>query len=273
MRVELLGVRGSTPTPGASFVRFGGETSCVALCHDGDADPSLVLDAGTGLRQLSGRLAAPAYRGAIALSHLHWDHLQGLAFFAKGDHPQAQVEVLVPAQLGRSGRELLALVMRPPGFPIGPDGLLGSWRFRALEPGPCSVGGFELLAFDVAHKGGRTFGYRVRDGSGSLAYLPDHTAGARPGWLAQVLAGVDVLVHDAQFLAAESATARAYGHSTVEQAVELAEEAGVGRLVLFHHSPTRTDEQLDRIEESLRGLPRALVARDGMVLQLGGGLR
>ncbi len=271
MRVELLGVRGSTPTPGASYVRFGGETSCVALRHDGEPDPSLVLDAGTGLRQLSARLTGPAYRGAIALSHLHWDHLQGLAFFAKGDHPEADVDLLVPAQLGRSGIDLLSLVMRPPGFPIGPDGLLGSWRFRAVEPGPCTAGGFEVLAFDVAHKGGRTFGYRVADASGSLAYLPDHTAHERPPWLAEVLAGVDVLVHDAQFLPAETATARAYGHSTVEEALELAQEAGAGRLVLFHHSPTRTDDQLDRIEESLHGIPEAVVARDGMVLELGGG--
>lgn len=271
MRVSFLGVRGSTPAPGADFVRFGGNTPCVALSHDGAADPSLVLDAGTGLRKLGDDLVAPAFRGTIVLSHLHWDHVQGVPFFAKGDRPDAAVDLLLPAQLGLSGRDLFALAMSPPGFPIGPEGLQGDWSFREIDAGPHRVGRFGLVACEVDHKGGRTFGYRVDDGSGSLAYVPDHDASVRPGAAAGWVEGVDVLIHDAQFLDAEAGTARAYGHSTVEEALRLAEQAGVGRLVLFHHAPARTDVELDLIEESVRAREDVVVAREGMVLQIGGG--
>lgn len=270
MRVTFLGVRGSVPTPGAEFVRFGGETSCVALAHDGDAAPSLVLDAGTGLRQLGALLRGPAFRGAIVLSHLHWDHLQGVPFFVKGDHPDADVDVLLPAQLGLTGPDLFGRVMSPPGFPIGPEGLRGTWRFEAIEPGPRSVCGFDLEAFEVEHKGGRTYGYRVTDRSGSLAYVPDHAAAGPPS-VTRALRDVDVLVHDAQFLPAEARLAEAYGHSVIDDARNLATAAGVGRLVLFHHSPTRTADQLDVIERSLDGTPDTMVARQGMTLQIGEG--
>ncbi|HEV2798476.1 MAG TPA: hypothetical protein VGV65_12735, partial [Nocardioides sp.] len=108
MRVQLLGVRGSTPAPGADFVRYGGHTSCVAITEEGGDRPTLVLDAGTGLRSLTAILGGAALEGSIVLSHLHWDHVQGLPFFAAGDRDDARVDLYVPAQDGRSGRDLLA---------------------------------------------------------------------------------------------------------------------------------------------------------------------
>jgi phosphoribosyl 1,2-cyclic phosphodiesterase len=102
---------------------------------DGHTDASLVLDAGTGLRSLTARLSVPSFRGAILLSHLHWDHVQGLPFFAVGDRPTSEVDVYLPAQLGESGRELLSRMMSPPLFPIEPGGLNGTWTFTALECG------------------------------------------------------------------------------------------------------------------------------------------
>src|SRR5438477_9832410 len=108
VKLVLLGVRGSTPAPGAAFVKYGGHTSCVAIVPDGGTDPTLVLDAGTGLRELTARLSGPAYRGAIALSHLHWDHLQGLPFFSAGDRHASVVDLYLPAQNGETGRQLLA---------------------------------------------------------------------------------------------------------------------------------------------------------------------
>ena len=110
----MLGVRGSTPAPGADFVRYGGHTSCLAITAEGGDRPTLVLDAGTGLRSLTTQLGGAAFDGSIVLSHLHWDHMQGLPFFAAGDRDAARVDLYVPAQDGRSGRDLLAHSFSPP---------------------------------------------------------------------------------------------------------------------------------------------------------------
>ena len=109
----MLGVRGSTAAPGGEFVRYGGHTSCVAVIPEGSDRPTLVLDAGTGLRDLTSRLDGAAFTGSILLSHLHWDHVQGIPFFVAGDRPDAVVALYVPAQNGRSGRDLLATSMAP----------------------------------------------------------------------------------------------------------------------------------------------------------------
>ncbi|MDQ3218226.1 MAG: hypothetical protein M3Q18_10330, partial [Actinomycetota bacterium] len=97
MRIVLCGVRGSTPSPGPQFVRYGGNTSCVALSHSSEA-PTLVLDGGTGLQQLAPRLNGSAFRGTILLTHLHWDHTHGLPFFSSGDRDDASVSLVMPAQ-------------------------------------------------------------------------------------------------------------------------------------------------------------------------------
>jgi phosphoribosyl 1,2-cyclic phosphodiesterase len=269
VRLKLLGVRGSTPTPGADFVRYGGHTSCVAVIPDGAHDPTLVLDAGTGLRMLTGQLAAPAFQGSILLSHMHWDHLQGIPFFSAGDRHASVVDLYLPAQRGETGRQLLTRMMSPPLFPIEPGGLNGEWTFNTLEPGITEIGGFTVRAAELAHKGGRTFGYRVEDAAGSMAYLPDHgpvqgcSADAR-----DMIAGVDVMLHDAQFLESERAIADEYGHATIDEAIRLADEAGVRLLVLFHHSPVRTDDQLDEIAASIQAPMPVLLAREGQVLDI-----
>ena len=252
MRLILLGVRGSTPAPGPEFVRHGGHTACVAVVPDGGDVPTLVLDAGTGLRSVTGMLDGSAFTGSILVTHLHWDHVQGLPFFVAGDRPDSRVDLYVPAQGGRSGRDLLAAHMSPPSFPITPEGLLGAWTFHTLEDGVHTIEGFTVQATDIAHKGGRTFGFRVSDGHSSVAYLPDHTVhgGVEPA-VHDLVRGADVLLHDAQFVDAERAMATAYGHSTVTDALELAEKAGVGHLVLFHHGPARTDDALDAIAADL----------------------
>ncbi len=251
VRLILLGVRGSTPAPGADFVRYGGHTSCVAVVPDGSDTPSLVLDAGTGLRDLTPRLGGQPYRGSILVSHLHWDHVQGLPFFVAGDRPDAQVDLYVPARNGRTGRDLLAAAMAPPNFPITPEGLQGSWTFSALDSGYHTIEGFRVRATEVRHKGGRTFGYRISDESGSIAYVPDHViSGGIDNEVRDLIHDVDVLLHDAQFVESERRLADAYAHSTVDDAVNLAKECGVRHLVLFHHGPARTDEALDAIAAS-----------------------
>jgi ribonuclease BN (tRNA processing enzyme) len=212
------------------------------------------------------------FDGSIVLSHLHWDHVQGLPFFAAGDREGARVDLHVPAQDGRSGRDLLAQSLSPPSFPITPEGLRGAWGFHALSEGRYHLEGFEVTAVDIEHKGGRTFGLRLEDERGSLAYLPDHAPAAGVSEdLRAVLDGVDVLVHDAQFLESERPVAVDYGHATVEDSIDLARACGVGVLVLFHHSPARSDTALDEIETLARdlaaGLP-LLVAREGMTIDV-----
>jgi phosphoribosyl 1,2-cyclic phosphodiesterase len=274
VELALLGVRGSTPAPGPDHVRYGGHTSCVAVTAQGAASPTLLMDAGTGLRALPGVLGPVPGRGSILLSHLHWDHVEGLPFCRAVDRDDARVDLYVPEQDGVSARDLLARTLSPPSFPIEPEGLLGSWRFLPAPDRTASIEGFEVTATDIAHKGGRTLGYRVASASGSFAYLPDHAPSR--GMAASVRAlieGVDVLVHDAQFTEAERRLADDYGHATVEEAVVLAGNAGAGLLVLFHHSPVRTDDQLDRILDFVDSPVPILVAREGMRIPVGPGGR
>ena len=175
MKVFICGVRGSTPAPGSDFVRYGGATSCVAIAADTDESPRLVLDAGTGLQRLSRLLGGQPFRGTILLGHLHWDHTHGLPFFAAGDRPDSEVTVLVPSQ-DAGAEELISRVLSPPHFPIRPAQLRGSWAFANLDAGEHDIEGFAVLALDIPHKGGRTFGFRVTDRShASLAYLSDHS--------------------------------------------------------------------------------------------------
>ena len=269
MRLNLLGVRGSTPVPGQAFVRYGGNTACVAVTATGASRPTVALDAGTGLRGLTALLNSEPYNGSILLSHLHWDHVQGIPFFAAGDRDDANIKVHVPAQDGRTGDDLLRQLMSPPAFPITPTGLRGSWTFSAIEPGVHHIESFTVTAGELRHKGGRTFGYRVSDGSHEIAYLPDHVArGDVTADLESLVRGVDLLLHDAQFVESERALADAYGHSTINDAIQLALNLDVRRLVLLHHAPTRTDDQLDAIAADLDPPLPVEMAREGQVLEL-----
>jgi phosphoribosyl 1,2-cyclic phosphodiesterase len=280
MRALFCGVRGSVPAPGAAFARAGGNTSCVAVTRDGEKDPSLVLDAGTGLRVLAEHLGDRPFRGTILLSHLHWDHVHGLPFFTSGDRDDASVALVMPAQGdGSVPIEVLRRAMSPPHFPIGPEGMRGNWRFAQIETGASTIEGLEVVAAEVPHKGGRTFGYRVNDGRSSVAYVPDHAPTALgPGPdgfgvvhdAAMTLArDVDVLVHDAQFTRHELETATRFGHATIDYALRLAEEAGAKQLVLFHHAPTRTDADLDALRERHADAPfPVVIAKEGLELTL-----
>ena len=276
MRVYICGVRGSTPAPGPEFVRYGGNTSCVALASDGDA-PTLVLDAGTGLQRLTQVLGDRPFRGSILLGHLHWDHTHGLPFFRAGDDPEAHVDLHMPAQ--GDPVAVLERVLSPPHFPIGPRDLRGDWRFHALEPGDHTIEGFAVTAREIPHKGGRTFGYRVSNGGSALAYLSDHSPislGPGPDGLGEyheaaleLARDVDVLLHDAQYTAAELPARAEFGHSAVEYAVGLAERAGARRLYLFHHDPPRTDDAIDDIVRAhQRPKVEVLAAAEGMVIVL-----
>lgn len=283
MRAVLCGVRGSTPSPGPEFTRYGGHTSCIAVARDGEP-PSLLLDAGTGIRRVADLLGPDEpFRGAILLGHLHWDHTQGLPFFRNGDDPRARVRLLLPAQGGADALEVLSRFMSPPHFPIDPTGLRGAWSFEAVPPGSLDVEGFEVLALDIPHKGGRSFGFRVSDpvSGGSLAYLSDHcpvSLGPGPDGLGpyheaalRLAADVDVLVHDAQHTAEELPARAHFGHSAAEYAVGLAVEAAARSVLLFHHDPNRTDQEMDRLVERFSDARVPVSAGvEGAVLELWG---
>jgi len=294
VRVHLCGVRGSTPAPGPDFLRYGGHTSCVAVAHDDGGPPGLILDAGTGLRQVSALLSGGPFTGTILLTHLHWDHVHGLPFFAAGDRPDAQVRLLLPEQdstekdstekdsTGRdrasSAEDVLARGMSPPHFPITPGQLRGQWSFGFLAPGEVKAEGFAVEAAEIPHKGGRTFGYRISDGHSVLAYLPDHCPtdlGPGPeGWgeyhpaALALAAGADALVHDA-FLVPDEVPAQAFlGHAAADYAVGLGRRAGSRRVILAHHKPDRTDQALDLLAARFAADPHVIVAAEGTVIDL-----
>jgi phosphoribosyl 1,2-cyclic phosphodiesterase len=279
MRVHLCGVRGSTPAVGAEFVRYGGHTSCLAVAHDDGATPSLILDAGTGLRTATALLDGAAFSGTILLTHLHWDHVHGLPFFAGGDRDAARVTLLLPQQEdGAAAVDVLARGMSPPHFPIDPTGLRGDWSFASLAPGEWQGEGFHVLAREIPHKGGRTFGFRVSDGSATLAYLPDHcptALGTGPdGWgeyhdaALELADAADVLLHDAQLLPDEVAAQARFGHAAADYAVGLGRHARARAVALCHHAPHRTDDELDALAARFAAVPGVIVTAQGTVLEL-----
>jgi phosphoribosyl 1,2-cyclic phosphodiesterase len=248
----------------------------VALAHDGEP-PRIVLDAGTGIRTLGARLDGRPYDGAILFGHLHWDHTQGLPFFAAGDRPDARTDVYLPAQ--GDPEAVLARAMSPPHFPITPMELRGTWRFLALEPGEHDIEGFTVVAREIPHKGGRTFGYRVTDADATVAYLSDHcptVLGPGPDGLGEyheaaltLAQGCDLLLHDAQYRDEELAARASFGHAAAGYALGLAQRAGVRHLLLFHHDPPRTDDDIDAMVASYAGRGvRVDGAREGMEIDL-----
>jgi phosphoribosyl 1,2-cyclic phosphodiesterase len=278
VRVTFLGVRGSTPAPGEEFVRYGGHTSCVAIAHDGAA-PTLLLDAGTGIRRVSALLSGEPFRGSVLLTHLHWDHVHGLPFCDATDRDDARVTLFVPDQLdGSDPLEMLSRGMSPPHFPVRADELRGEWSFVSLVSSSLEIEGFSVLVVEIPHKGGRTYGLRVSDGSSTVVYMPDHcpsVLGPGPDGLGEyhdaalrLCADADLLIHDAQLVQEELAAEGYFGHAAAEYAVELARRANVGRVALFHHKPDRVDDELDALARRFDGEPTVTVATQRTVFDL-----
>lgn len=282
VEVRFHGVRGSTPCACEQVRRYGGNTSCVSVESPGE--PPILLDIGTGLRLYG--LTQPqdgSFRGTALVSHLHWDHVQGLPFFTPVLRPGASLTLYAPPQDdGRSTHETFDAFMRPPYFPVRMDELPGDIRFEDCDDGWFAVGEAEVLGRAIPHVG-RTFGYRVSWHGVSVAYLPDHQQPYDGGFevaqsALELADGADVLIHDAQYTAAEFDVKRTWGHCTYEYALHVAREAGASTLVLFHHDPIRDDAALDAELRRVRDLAErsgveVLAAAEGMVLPLGHGDR
>ncbi len=203
----------------------------------------------------------------------------GLPFFAAGNRPDASVHVMLPEQ-GVDARELITRLMGPPLFPITPTGLHGDWEFSTYGQRTFEVGPFSVLARDIPHQGGRTMGLRISDGRSTVAYLSDHSPhdigpgadglGELHPTAVELASGADLLIHDAQYTSAELPERATWGHAAAQYCVTLAQHCGVRRVLLFHHDPGRTDEQVFAMRDQLRLANNTVVdvAVEGDVIQL-----
>ncbi|HET6964209.1 MAG TPA: MBL fold metallo-hydrolase [Acidimicrobiales bacterium] len=269
-------MRGSCPCPSEANRRYGGNTACVALEVDGQ--PPIVLDLGTGLRQFGmGQPTDGSFRGTALITHVHWDHVQGLPFFPPADRVGASFDVYGPRQEGESLGEVFSGLMRPPYFPVQYSDLRGRIEFHDVQDDVFAVGEAKVKARSIPHIG-PTVGYRIEWDGASLAYISDHQqphTGHEVCEAALELAdGVDLLIHDAQYTPAEFSEKAHWGHCTVEYAVLVAKEAGARRLALFHHDPAHGDEYVDQLLDGARCLGAmagidVMAASEGLVVELG----
>jgi phosphoribosyl 1,2-cyclic phosphodiesterase len=280
VKVEIWGCRGSLASPGPDTVRYGGNTSCVSVTlNDGT---TVVLDAGSGIRELGRRLGPrPAGPVHILLTHLHLDHLQGLAFFEPLWEKDVELHIWGPASASHPLADRIARYLGPPLFPIHLTDVPSTITFHDAVDDVVEIGSGRVRAESVPHQG-PTVGYRVEDGGRSVAYLPDHepSLGIDLGtldvsWLSgyDLIDGVDVCFHDAQYFDEEYAEHLGWGHSSVTHTVTMGRRANVGQLVLFHHDPAHTDDDLERLLERAvalwGGAPGPpILAFEGMVFVL-----
>ena len=260
MQVKVWGTRGSLPTPGPDMVRYGGNTSCVQVTlSDGT---NLVLDAGTGIRNLPAELGSSTGPIHILLTHLHLDHIQGLLFFAPLFRPGAEVTIWGPAVAGLSLERRIARYLSAPLAPVEIRELPCRLDFRNCPRSQWSIGSAQLTAAAVTHRG-PTLGFRIEDTDGSLCYLPDHEPAIigdidmlGPEWLSGsgLAREVDLLLHDCQYTDAEYAARVGWGHSSLTQALQFARRVSARRTLLFHHDPAHTDDQLDAMLDEARTL-------------------
>jgi phosphoribosyl 1,2-cyclic phosphodiesterase len=273
--VTFWGTRGTIPSPGPHTVRYGGNTACVEV-RDGHGH-LVILDAGTGIRGLGKRLAAETSAGGIrahiVLSHAHWDHIQGLPYFAPFFKAGNVITVWGPKQGDVGMEEILRQLMQPVVFPVPLDALAAKLEVKHVNAEPIATEGCTITSMRVRHPA-VTLGYRLEmAGGASVVYVTDDELGAGGQYdvgakwrerFVRFIGDADVLIHDAMYTPEECTGHAGWGHSSYAEAVELARESGVKRLVLFHHEPEHADDAQDAIAEQAR----RLAARGGCRLEV-----
>ena len=290
MRVRFWGTRGSIATPGEDTVRYGGNTSCIEV--QSASGTLLLIDCGTGIRALGDHLMASGRRpvsGHLLISHTHWDHIQGLPFFTPLFVPGNEWDIYAPQGFEQSLQETLAGQMQYTYFPITLDELGATIRYHEIVEGTFRVGDIRVQAQYLNHPA-LTLGYRLEADGAAVVYACDHEPHSRSlaggsGSIdghdrrhAEFLASADLVIHDAQYTAAEYDGKKGWGHSTAEYAAEIARSAGVHRLALTHHDPRRVDAAVDRIVAAVRQRVAAsgsamevFGAAEGLVIELHAG--
>jgi phosphoribosyl 1,2-cyclic phosphodiesterase len=267
-------------------MRYGGNTSCVELTmSDGS---TLILDAGTGIRNLGlalPRVEAPIH---ILLTHLHLDHIQGLMFFAPAFRPEAEIIIWGPASPEASLRDRIARYISAPLAPVEVRELPSLLSFREAEPLEWDIGPTRIRAQAVTHRG-PTLGFRIEDAGTSLCYIPDHEPGLGTSledldddWISgfELASDASMLVHDCQYTDDEYAEHLGWGHSPMSDALAFGRRVGAERLLLFHHDPLHTDDFLDGFGgeiatrwEALGGQPERIeLATERREIEIGLGL-
>lgn len=256
MRIRCWGVRGSIPVSGSEYVVYGGDTTCFEVeTKNGDV---ILIDAGTGIRPLGNRFVAEGRKHAtILFTHSHWDHLLGFPFFKPLYLPETRIDVYGCRFAQQSVKHILTKTMSPPFFPVRLEDLKAELCYRGACREPFAVGGLSITPVFLNHPG-RGVGFKLVEKGRSFVFLTDNELGfPHPGGLANgeyvaFCRGCDVLFHDAEFTEAEYGRTRGWGHSSVDDALSLALDAGVKRFGLIHHNADRTDAALDDIVGSCR---------------------
>ncbi len=280
LSANFYGVRGSTPCSCERTRGFGGNTSCVLV--EVPDEPPIICDLGTGVRYLGRDICErglqPGFTATALISHLHWDHIQGVPFFLPVLQEGSRLEIVGPRQHGSSIEAEFSKIVRPPAFPVAIEDLPGEIVYRDATDTTLEVGSATVRCFAIEHVG-PTNGYRIDAGGGSLAYISDHQQPMDgsldvPESVVEACGGVDILVHDAQFDADEFRSRADWGHCTPDFALELARRSGAQRLVLFHHDPSHDDAwvraTVDRIQRDAGSGVEVIGAAEGLCLTSGG---
>ncbi len=279
MKVTLWGTRGSLAAPGPETTRYGGNTACVSVT--GADGTVLVLDAGTGIRRLGVALPRSLPRVDILLTHLHMDHIQGLGFFRPIRTPGLEVHIYGPASTTQSLHARLTRYLSPPLFPVLLRDLECTLFLHDVPRGDFHIGEFTISSALICHPDA-TVGYRISNGGAALAYLPDHepALGVRHfpldrDWTSgsEIAAGVDLLIHDAQYTDQEYRDRIGWGHSSLRDALKFGTLNDAKQFIPFHHDPSHSDDDLERMVEATvdEMKPRFAVSRgiEGATFEMG----